>query len=85
MSDLSKKELWRKIDNTHEEFVKKNIRFVREINDISLSLDCPICKKLISCIEDVEFMKKENCCEECHIVYYYSNKEKWENGWRPNK
>ena len=84
MSDLNNKKLWIKIDDNHEEFTKNGIRFVREINDTPLPLDCPICKKLINCIEDVEMLKKENCCESCYDMYYFTNKEKWDNGWRPN-
>ena len=85
MSDITNPDKWIKIDNNYEEIVINDIRFVREIGDTALSLDCPICKKLIGCIEDVEYLKKENCCETCYNDYYYTNKEKWEKGWRPNK
>ena len=85
MLDMSDKKNWNKIDNNFEEIIVNNVRYIREINNEAISLDCPICKKLIYCIEDVEVMKKDNCCENCYITYYYTNKEKWKNGWRPNK
>ena len=85
MSDITNPDKWIKIDNDYEEIVINDVRFVREIGDTALSLDCPICKKLIGCIEDVEYLKKENCCETCYNDYYYINKENWEKGWRPNK
>jgi hypothetical protein len=82
MSDMNN---WKKIDNIYEEKTVNGIRYIREINDEPISLECPICKKLIYCIEDVEVMKSDNCCENCYITYYYTNKEKWKNGWRPDK
>lgn len=85
MSDITNPDEWIKIDNNYEEVIINDVRFVREIGDTALSLDCPICKKLIGCIEDVEYLKRENCCENCYNDYYYINKEKWEKGWRPNK
>lgn len=75
MSSINNPNVWIKIDDTYEEAIIDNIRFVREINDIALSLDCPICKTLICCIEDVEFLKKENCCENCYNNYSLLNKE----------
>ena len=85
MSDITNPDKWIKIDSNYEEIIVNDARFVREIGDTALSLDCPICKKLIGCIEDVEYLKRENCCETCYNDYYYTNKEKWEKGWRPNK
>ena len=85
MLDLNNSKEWKKIDNNFEELIVDNIKFIREIGDKAISLDCPVCKKLISYIEDVERMKKENCCDACYLDYYYTNKEKWEKGWRPNR
>lgn len=75
---------WIKLDKEFEELIIDNMRFIRPIGSISTSLDCPICKKLIATVEDVESIKKENSCEECYLLHYYPNKEKWEKGWRPN-
>lgn len=74
---------WKKIDKYTEEQTKNEIRYIRPVNSVSLSIDCPCCKKLISTVEDVESLKQINACEECNIVFYYQNKEKWLNGWRP--
>ena len=40
---------------------------------------------MIATVEDIETMKNIGCCTECEIVYYYPNKQKWDNGWRPKK
>ncbi len=84
MSIMNKKN-WYRLDNETEEFIRKDIRFIRPVNHETVSIDCPCCKVLISTIEDVESVKKYDVCEECQIIYYYPNKEKWENGWRPYK
>ena len=34
-------------------------------------------------IEDVEMMKKEKVCDQCYEMFYYTNKDKWNKGWRP--
>jgi hypothetical protein len=85
MLDLNNKDDWKKIDDKFEEVTINNVKFIREIGDEALPLDCPICKKIICCVEDVEKLKKENCCDNCHLTYYFTNKEKWEKGWRPNR
>lgn len=76
---------WEKIDNNEEETILNGVKFIRPIGDQPLPLDCSFCKKLISTVEDVECLKKSNLCEICYDLYYYHNKEKWNNGWRPNK
>jgi len=75
---------WIKIDEENEEAYVGGVRYVRPLGVEAISLDCPVCKKLIATVEDVEAMKKEGCCEECYLIYYYPNKEKWEKGWRPS-
>lgn len=78
---------WKKIDNDNEERNIKigdtKIRFLRPINSKTYSLYCPICKNIIGNIDDMSMLKKENCCNDCYLTYYYKNKVKWENGWRP--
>tara|TARA_Y100001949_G_C15871920_1_gene279881 strand:+ start:213 stop:422 length:210 start_codon:yes stop_codon:yes gene_type:complete len=63
-----------------------NIEFewIDETDGEVLSIDCPVCKILISTIEDVMSLKEKGCCEECELTYYYPNKEKWDKGWRPD-
>tara|TARA_Y100000592_G_scaffold99888_1_gene177619 strand:+ start:1437 stop:1631 length:195 start_codon:yes stop_codon:yes gene_type:complete len=46
--------------------------------------DCPVCKKAFSSVEDVLNYRKWECCKNCDIVYRYPNREKWEEGWRPD-
>ena len=46
--------------------------------------DCPVCKKAFSSIRDVINFRKWGCCCTCDDIYRIPNKEKWENGWRPD-
>ena len=57
--------------------------WIDETDEKPLSIDCSVCKKLVATVEDVESIKKYNCCEDCELIYYYPNKEKWDKGWRP--
>lgn len=83
MLDLNKK--WNKIDNENEELVIGNIIFKRPIEFNYCSPYCKSCGNIVATIDDAEMIKKEDVCETCYITYYYTNKEKWKHGWRPNK
>ena len=76
---------WKKIDKTTEEAVINNCRFVRPIDSKTISLDCPSCKILLSNVDDIESVKRNDVCKDCFLIYYYKNKENWESGWRPYK
>ena len=76
---------WNSIDSNNEEKKYKNIIFKRPIDFDYCPLYCSSCNNILSTVEDVNMMKKEKVCEECYLIYYYSNKEKWKQGWRPNK
>ena len=75
---------WEKVDKKTEEFIYGNIRFVKPIDFVAVKLSCSLCKTLIASVEDVESMKENDICEQCYDLYYYTNQEKWKNGWRPN-
>ena len=47
MLDLNNKDDWKKIDDKFKEVTINNVKFIREIGDEALPLDCPICKKII--------------------------------------
>jgi len=83
MSILDRKG-WHKIDSKTEEKYLNGIRYVKPIDSQPLRLDCSVCKRLIATVEDVETTKISETCVSCYDLYYYPNKEKWENGWRPN-
>ena len=83
MLDLN--ENWEKIDKENEEKVDGDIIFKRPTSFEYCPLFCNSCKNAISTIQDVDMMKKEKVCEMCYITYYYVNKEKWSQGWRPNQ
>jgi len=82
MSNISELK-WIDIDSQNQETFIDNIRFVKPKKSSILPLACPSCKSLICTIEDIEMLKKENVCSDCHLRFYYTNKEKWEKGWRP--
>ena len=75
---------WHKIDKDLEEKRFNDIRFVRPIGYKPVDIACSFCGSLIATVEDVEAMKEANICENCHISYYYHNKDKWKKGWLPN-
>ena len=76
---------WEKIDKTTEVADINNYRFIRPVDSKILPLDCPSCKKLLCHVDDIESVKNNDVCEDCFLIYYYKNKEKWESGWRPYK
>ena len=47
--------------------------------------DCPLCSFVLRNYDDVLSVKSVGCCEECKTVFYWSNIEKWNKGWRPKK
>ena len=83
MLDLNSK--WNKIDKENEELRIKNIVFKRPVGFEYCNPFCPSCENIVSSVEDADMIKSENVCETCYITYYYINKEKWEQGWRPIK
>lgn len=76
--------VWHRLDNETEELILDGIKFIRPIDHKTVSIDCPVCKTLITTVEDVTSMKEIGACENCNISYYYANREKWEKGWRPS-
>ena len=46
--------------------------------------DCPVCGKAFSDLRDIVNFRKWQCCHNCDDKYRYPNREKWENGWRPD-
>ena len=46
--------------------------------------DCPVCGMAFSGMHDIVNFRKWGCCSTCDDKYRYPNKEKWENGWRPD-
>lgn len=46
-------------------------------------LFCPVCEVIMRSIMDDDAYKKFTCCDSCSIIWAYSNRDKWKNGWRP--
>ena len=47
--------------------------------------DCPVCKLALRNIVDVNSFKLCGACKDCQDFFYWPNKLKWEEGWRPKK
>ena len=75
---------WEKVDNENEECELNEITFKRKINSKTVPVDCPVCKVYLLTQEDISSYNEFGCCENCQLLYYYPNKEKWIKGWRPN-
>ena len=81
MFDLNKG--WKSIDSETEEKVYGIARFIRPITFDFCPISCNSCKQAIATVEDVEMMKKEKVCQHCYELFYFANKDKWAQGWRP--
>jgi len=46
---------------------------------------CPVCDHVMSTTIDIESYKDCKCCRDCENDFVDKNREKWLNGWRPNK
>lgn len=75
---------WKKIDDENETCFVDGIEFKRKINAETVPVSCPVCKEYLITQEDIASYKEFECCENCELIYYYPNKEKWIKGWRPN-
>ena len=85
MSFLDKtKNMWKDIDEENESLEYDGIIFIREKNVETLPISCPVCKTMLNTVEDIDSYKEVEACRDCHISYYYQNKDRWINGWRPN-
>ena len=81
MFDLTKG--WQSIDNETEEKIYNSARFIRPIVFDFCPISCGSCNQAIATVEDVQMMKKEKVCEQCYDMFYFTNKDKWKQGWRP--
>lgn len=85
MSDTIKYNKWIAIDNNVEEmWINHETRFTRPIKSKTYSCFCSVCKNIIGSIQDFDTIKEFDCCESCYTLYYYPNKNKWNDGWRPD-
>lgn len=79
------KQKWIKTDNETEYTYFLGCKFERPINSKTIPLSCPCCNIMLNNVDDIESVKNNDICEQCYLIHYYSNKEKWEKGWRPYK
>ena len=76
--------IWKSIDKDNETTSINNIIFKRKKNLETIPVECPVCSIYLITQEDIESYRKVKCCENCQLVNYYPNKDKWDKGWRPN-
>ena len=47
-------------------------------------LFCPLCHTAMKNSQDVQYFRKWGVCYECGTIYAEPNREKWQEGWRPD-
>jgi len=45
---------------------------------------CPVCDAVLKDAEDLDTFFSYGACFSCTDIYYYSNADAWNDGWRPN-
>ena len=51
----------------------------------TMPIFCEVCKCRFANKDDESAFDKFGCCSPCADQWAYSNKENWDNGWRPSK
>ena len=49
-----------------------------------IPLFCPVCSEQMKNVSDSHSYRKYRACFECKTKHAEPNREKWENGWRPD-
>ncbi len=65
--------------------VEKEFDIIIENGFKKAKFDCPVCKLVLTGLEDVESMENYGACQDCQQFFYWPNKERWNRGWRPKK
>jgi hypothetical protein len=50
-----------------------------------LAAFCTLCQSAVGDMYDIEAMERIGCCRSCEQQFYEPNREKWLEGWRPDK
>jgi len=45
---------------------------------------CPVCESPMGSSIAIEAYKRVGACDLCETYFYYLEREKWEEGWRPS-
>ena len=61
-----------------------NIVIIVPKNYVPEVKDCPICKLAFRTTKDIINYRSHGCCSKCDIIHRFPNREKWEEGWRPD-
>lgn len=61
-------------------------KVIKPLNSIEvMPLSCPTCDILFRGMEDVISFKKYECCQGCAFKWAQPYREKWQDGWRPDR
>lgn len=83
MNDTS--ETWEDYFNDRLICKKESFCIVKP-NDCNVTpISCPLCTFLYKTKDDQDSHDKFSCCDKCATTWAYSNREKWDNGWRPDE
>jgi hypothetical protein len=54
-------------------------------DDLRIPIFCPICRFVMRYSEDSDAYQMFGCCIDCEMKFAQPNRDKWIEGWRPNK
>jgi hypothetical protein len=46
---------------------------------------CDLCEALSITAQDLSAKSEYGICRQCELKFFQPNREKWQNGWRPDK
>ena len=65
---------------------KTNFVVIEQKNSSCVPLFCPVCKFLMTGIEDIDSFKNYKCCNECALNWAEANSIAWlDKQWRPTQ
>jgi len=64
---------------------KDGLTTIKPIDHKKQPANCPVCKLAFRHKEDLIEYNNYGCCTDCSLHFYYPNKEKWAQGWRPSR
>jgi hypothetical protein len=75
----------KELDSSRFIIRKDNYDIVIPKDHKPVPLDCEVCGFMMRDYKDVSSFYSAGCCSECELQWYFANKEKWEEGWRPDQ
>jgi hypothetical protein len=66
-------------------YIKDKVVFINKIEHSKDSFYCDLCKHVLTSMDDFNYHKEYNTCNECYLTFVESRKKEWLTGWRPDK